>query len=163
MVPSFLGPLLALQTWWVWPLKTLRESNFCKYTRSKYNRSLFLVGHLTGHYFLSLSNHKKWRDLWKSWLHVQLKFLNQMFSPRAFVLHKTIIFPLDNVIRINLKKYFSPNKMLIHLILWRDIYDKIWAEMIVDMRHGKLDLCREKESSKILQLKGLATDPWPQP
>lgn len=35
--------------------------------------------------------------------------------------------------------------------------------MIVDMRHGKLDLCWEKESSKILKLKGLATDPGPSP
>lgn len=61
------------------------------------------------------------------------------------------------------KNILAKIKLFIHLALWRDIYDKIWAEIIGDMRHRKLGSYREKESSKVLHFKGLATDPWPQP
>lgn len=54
------------------------------------------------------------------------------------------------------KNILAQMKLFIHLILWRDICDKIWTEMKGDMKHRKLDSWREKESSKMLHFKGLA-------
>lgn len=44
--------------------------------------------------------------------YIRLKFLNQVFSPRAFILHGNIIFLLDDVIKIHLKEYSSPNEIV---------------------------------------------------
>lgn len=44
-------------------------------------------------------------------------------------------------------------KLFIHLKIWRDICDKIWAEMKGDVRHTNSGSQEERESSKILHLR----------
>lgn len=113
------------QTWRAWALKTLGNGSFCKDSRNKYNKSLFHVEHFTGYYFLRLVAIRT-GETYESWLHVQLKFLNQMFNSRTFFLHKNIGVFLDYVIIINFILVFilAQMKLFIHLVLWKTFMTK---------------------------------------